>query len=249
MKRLSLTLLVLSASFPAQASQVYSKLPARLDPAKAYVTVELGKLDGALLDGTLVLARYDMARKDIAEPTPKPKGHKGGWPLDNRVFLRKPVAKDKGRRLFLAELDPGTWVIEGANDTAFSLGSSTLDLAAGTLTDLGVGSVYSDFPEGEKRDVLTTGRLFKSALMGPLFGGKLPAAMPKAIDFRPRIVSDLKLPPLLTGARARGEWTGEVHFGNYLGGLVNRMGGRKARPRAQLEANPAASPQGSDKEP
>lgn len=230
MKRLLLPVIALAAAFPAQASQVYTKLPAKLDPAKAYVAVELGKLDGALLDGTLVLARYDPAKKDIAEPTAKPKGHKGDWPLDNRVFLQKPVAKDKGRRLFLAELDPGTWVIEGANDTAFALGSSTLELTAGTVTDLGVGSIYSDFPEGEKRDVLTTGRLFKAALMGPLFGGKLPAAMPKAIDFRARTATDLNLPPVLAGARARGDWTGEVNFGNHLGGLVNRMGGRKTRP-------------------
>lgn len=66
--------------------------------------------------------------------------------------------------------------------------------------------------------------------MGPLFGGKLPAAMPKAIDFRARTSTDLNLPPVLAGAKARGDWTGEVNFGNHLGGLVNRMGGRKTRP-------------------
>ena len=248
MKRIAAATLVLAPlaliAWPAQASQVHSKLPAKLDPAKAYVVVEIGKLDNAMLDGTLVLARFDDSRRDIAEPSPKPAKHKGGWALDNRVFLQKPALKTKGHRLFLAELDPGLWVVEGANDTAFALGSSTLQLAAGSVTDLGVVSVYSDFADGEKRDVLTTGRLFKSALMGGLFGGKLPVAMPKAIELRARTATDMALPPLLAKASASYAWSGQVEFGNHLGGLVNRMGGRKARPgAAATNAAPAPAAQ------
>lgn len=236
MKRLAGIVLALTLAVPAQASRTYSKLPKALDPGKAYVVVEIGRLDGALLDGTLVLARYDAAKGDVAEATAKPKAHKGDWALDNRVYLQKPVAKAKDKkRLFLAELDPGLWVVEGANDTAFSLGSSTLELAPGSVTDLGVVSVYSDFPEGEKRDVLTTGRLFKSALMGPLFGGKMPKPMPKAIDLRRRTAGDMPLPAMLGAAKGEVRWAGEVRFGNHLGGLVNRMGGRKARPGATAE--------------
>lgn len=250
MIRIIVAVAALLMALPAQASQLYAKLPVRLDPAKAYVVVEIGKLDDALLDGTLVLARFDRATNEVADATPKPAGNKGDWPLDNRIHLqKKPLAKAKNRRLFLAELDPGLWVVEGANDTAFSLGSSTLELAAGTVTDLGVVSVYSDFPEGEKHDVLDTKRLFKSALMGPLFGGKLPAPMPKAIDFRPRTGADLKLPPLLAAARTTYAWAGEVSFGNHLGGLVNRMGGRKARPGAQTPAAKSTDPAGTTAQP
>lgn len=231
-----LSMLIL-ASAPAFAKTL-NEAPTTLDPAKAYVVVEIGKLDDGLMYGTLVLARYDLSTNDIAQPTPPPGGKipKGGWKLDHRVHLIKPAVKAGDRRLYIAELNPGLWVIEGANDTAFSLGSSTLELAMGTVTDLGVVSVYSDFPEGEKRDVLTAGRVLKGALMGPLFGSVLPPPMPKAIDMRPRGTSDISLPPVFAGVSHPPEWAGEVRFGNHLGGQINRMGGRKARPGATTAA-------------
>lgn len=224
---------ITTLAMPAAASKALGKPPSALDPTKAYVVVEIGKLDNALLDGTLILGRYDSAKSDIAEPTPPPGGKipRGGWALDHRVYLLKPAVKDKERRLFIAALDPGLWVVEGANDTAFSLGSSAMQLVAGTVTDLGVVSVCSDFPEGQKRDVMTTGRLMKGALLGPLFVGRLPAPMPKAIDIRVRQASDMPLPPALAQAKPV-VWASEVRFGNHLGGLINRMGGRKARFRA-----------------
>lgn len=230
---LVLWLAVVTLAVPATASKVHNKLPSSLDPSKAYVVVEIGKLDNALLPGTLVMGRYDSARNDIAEATPPPGGKipRGGWARDNRVHLLKPAMKDKDRALYIAELDPGLWVVEGANDTAFSLSSSSVQLAAGTVTDLGVVSVYSDFPPGQKRDVLTAGRLMKGALLGGIFARRVPASMPKAIDVRARQASDMPLPPLLAEARPV-VWAGEVRFGNHLGGLVNRMGGRKARFRA-----------------
>jgi len=230
-------LLALGLSVPAWASRTYTKLPPALDPTKAYVVVEVGKVDDGLIEGTLSFGRYDAEKADIAAPTPPPGGKspRGGWPLDNRVFLQKSLAKTKDHRLFLAELDPGLWVLESANDTAFSLGSATLNLAPGTVTDIGVATIYSDFPEGAKRDVLTAGRAMKGALLGGLFVRTVPPPMPKAVDFRPRTVGDMPLPAMLGGARPA-EWAGEVRFGNGLGRLVNRMGGRKARIRAQIEA-------------
>lgn len=232
-------LAVVVAALPAQASQLFKKLPVALDPTKAYVLVEIGKLDQAMLDATLILGRYDSAKGDVAAPTPPPGGkvRRGGWRLDNRLHLLKPTVKTKGHRLFVAELDPGLWVIEGANDTSFSLGSSTLQLEPGAVVDLGVASVYSDFPEGEKRDVLTTGRLLKGALVGGLFGSTLPPPMPKAVDFRPRAASDMQLPPQFATSARTAAWAGEVRFGNQIGGLVNRMGGRKARFRALAAEN------------
>lgn len=244
-RRLAVALLALGLATPTWASRTYDKLPAALDPAKAYLVVEIGKLDEAMLDGTLVLGRYDAEKQDIAVPTPPPGGKvpRGGWKQDNRISLvRQPLAKAKEHRLFLAELDPGLWVVEGANDTAFSLGSSTLQLAAGQVVDLGVASIYSDFPEGEKRDVLTAGRMMKGALMGGIFGSVMPAPMPKAVDFRARAAGDIPLPALLAAARPV-EWAGEVRFGNNLGGLVNRIGGRKARNRARIEAAQAEAAQ------
>jgi len=241
---LSLLLATFALAAAPALAETLNKVPATLDPAKAYVVVEIGKLDDGLLYGTLVLGRYDVARKDIAMPTPPPGGKipRGGWKHDDRVYLLKPAMKVGERRLYIAVLDPGLWVIEGANDTAFSLGSSTLQLAAGSVTDLGVVTVYSDFPEGEKRDVLTAGRLLKGALMGGIFGSRLPPPMPKAIDMRARGAGDIGLPPVLAGIAQPVQWAGEVRFGNHLGGLVNRMGGRKARLQAMAaEQTPAQS--------
>lgn len=231
---------------PAAASSGLSKVPRALDPAKAYVVVEIGKLDDAMLYGSLVLGRYDPVTKDIATVTPPPGGKmpRDGLALDNRVHLIKPAMKDKERRLYIAELDPGTWVVEGANDTAFSLGSSTMQLTAGTVTDLGVVAVYSDFPQGQKRDVLTSGRLLKGALLG-IFASRLPQPMPKAVDIRARQASDMPLPSVLAGATPVA-WSGEVRFGNHLGGLINRMGGRKARLRALVAEQAAVKEEAAD---
>tara|TARA_B110001454_G_scaffold218899_1_gene248475 strand:+ start:1725 stop:2519 length:795 start_codon:yes stop_codon:yes gene_type:complete len=235
---------ILVVTAPPVLGETLKKPPAALNPAKAYVLVEIGKLDDALMYGSLVLGRYDTEKGDIAVPTPPPgaKIPKGGWKQDNRTYLLKPAARVGDHSLFIVELDPGLWVIEGANDTAFSLGSSTMQLAAGSVTDIGVVSVYSDFPEGEKRDVMTSGRLLKSAL-GGLFVSRLPPPTPKAIDVRPRAANDIPLPAIFASDARPVEWAGEVRFGNHLGGLVNRMGGRKARFRAMAAEQAAAEAQ------
>jgi len=227
-------LLTLMAT-PAFAGTL-NKVPTALDPAKAYLMVEIGKLDDGLLYGSLVLGRYDETTADIAQPTPPPGGKipKKGWHLDNRISVLKPAVKDGDRRLYIVEADPGLWVVEGANDTAFSLGSSTIELEAGMVTDLGVVTVYSDFADGEKRDVLTAGRALKGALMGGIFGSTIPKSVPKAIDVRGRNQTDMALPPIFAGIARPVEWAGQVRFGNHLGGLVNRMGGRKARIQAMV---------------
>jgi len=246
MIRKLLLLMALCFARPVLADGVLKKIPMQLDPAKAYLVVEIGHLDGAMLPGSLTLARYDRARSDIAEPTPPPGGNipKGGWPLDNRLILNKASVKDKKRQLFYVEMQPGLWVIEGANGTAFALGSSTFELAPGTITDLGVANVYTDFAEGEKHDVLTTGRLFRGALMGGVFGSVVPKPLPRAVSFRSRSSNDLPLPPVFASARPV-IWNGQVEFGNHLGGLVNRMGGIKARPVQGRDPATAASPVGS----
>lgn len=187
-------------------------------------------MDGAMLPGTLTLARYDPSKNDIAAPTPPPGGKipKGEWEVDNRVFLIKAALKDKRRRLFYVEMQPGLWVIEGANGTAFALGSNTFELPPGSVTDLGVADIYTDFPAGEKREVMNNGLLLKYALTGGLFTSLKPT-VPSAVNFRPRVGTDLMLPPIFANARLV-TWIGQVEFGNYLGGMINRLGGIKSRP-------------------
>lgn len=222
-------------AMPALAGTL-GKVPAALDPTKAYVFVEIGKLDDGLLYGSLILSRYDEAKADIAQAAPAPAGKSSKKDRDpeNRISLLKAAVKDGDRRLYVVEMEPGIWVIEGANDTAFSLGSSTFRLEPGSVTDLGVVKVYSDFPDGQKRDVLTAGRALKGALMGGIFGSTLPQSMPKAMEVSARTQNDLVVPASLAGGAHPVEWAGQVTFGNHLGGLVNRMGGRKARIQAMV---------------
>ena len=214
--------LVLSS--PPVAAKALTKLPAKLDPARAYALVEVGNIDDGKLKGQLTVARYDSATNDIAvvEKT-KPK-------LSHET-IGKPLVKDDKRRLYLLELSPGQWVIEGANGTAFSLGSRTFELTAGALTDLGIATVTTDYAEGETPYKLTAGKALKLGLFGAFAGGDaLPQPIPKAVAFRARTASDLAVPKIAAGEAKPVAWGGEVRFGNYLGGLVNRMGGRKDRP-------------------
>ena len=90
--------------------------------------------------------------------------------------------------------------------------------------------------------MVTSARLLKGALLGGMFGRIKPAPMPKAVDFRARTATDIALPAPLAGPAHPVEWAGEVRFGNHLGGLVNRMGGRKARFRALAADNGATQP-------
>lgn len=242
MKRLLVWALVAAVAGSASAdAKSLAKLPTKLDPTKAYVLVEVGNIDDGKVRGQLTVARYDAARSDIAllnKASEKPA-------LAHET-LGKPLVKDKRRNLYLLELVAGQWVIEGANGTAFSLGSRTFDLAAGALTDLGVAAVTTDYAEGETAYKITAGKALKLGLLGAFAGDAMPQPIPKAVTFRARSASDLALPKTALGEARAVAWGSEVKFGNYLGGLVNRMGGRKDRPGAvsSTPATESAPPQG-----
>ena len=222
MKMLLTVAALLLAASPA-AAKTLTKPPAKLDPTKAYALVKVGNLDDAKAKGALTLARYDASANDISVLDKAAKK-----PSPAHETIGKPLLQDKQRRLYLLELVPGLWVVEGANGTAFSLGSRTFELTAGKVTDLGVAKVTTDYAEGETAYKLTAGKALKLGLFGGFAGSSaLPQPIPKAVNFRPRTASDLSQPVLPTKPV---EWGREVKFGNYLGGLVNRMGGRKDRP-------------------
>lgn len=121
-------------------------------------------------------------------------------------------------------------MVEGANGTAFSLGSTGVRLAAGSVTDLGVARVSNDYGEGDAPEKLSAGKLAKMALLGPFGGSLKPKPVPAMVEFTPRSARDIPVPAELQSRVAPPTWSSSVKFGNYLGGLVNRVGGRKARP-------------------
>jgi hypothetical protein len=240
----AIPLAALALAAPAAAAPL-KQVPAKLDPAKAYVLVEyklqknpLGGFPGSRktmpLQAGLVLARYDAARGDIrglgkASASPLPAGVKAG-----EYFRNKPLAKGPGSRLFLLEVEPDLWVVQGYGNTSFSLGSYTFELAPGTVTDLGVVSAEPDWAEGQK--AVNGGDILKAALAGPFAKG--PDIAPMRLTFRPRGASDMPVPAGFAAAQMRTVTFGEgAKFGNYLGGLVNRIEGVNARLKAPAKAD------------
>jgi hypothetical protein len=234
MRRLILAVaLALTGAFPAAATTLKA-VPAALNPSKAYILVEYklqknpfgGGLPGSRktlpLKAGLVFARYDPALGDIrgmgkARANPVAPGQQA-----IEGFRYKPVAKGPATRLFVIEVDPGTWVVQGFGNTSFSLGSYTFELAPGSVTDLGIVTAEPDWAEGQEPPDM--GTLLASAMAGPF--GKSPDIAPMRATFRRRGPGDLPLPAGLPAERVKpAAFTPGAKFGNYLGGLVNRIEG------------------------
>ncbi len=240
MRWMAIAALALAAASPAAAATL-KQVPAALNPAKAYILVEYRLLKNPYAGGMpgsrktmplksgLTFARYDRALGDIrgmgkASANPVAPGQQAG-----EGFRSKPLAKGPGSRLFLLEVEPDLWVVQGFGNTSFSLGSYTFELAPGTVTDLGVVEAEPDWAEGQKRPNM--GRLLGSALAGPF--GKSPDIAPMRATFRPRTAGDIPVPAGIPAEKVKPvAFTPGAKFGNYLGGLVNRIEGVNALLRA-----------------
>lgn len=212
------------------AAEELKKLPAQLDPAKAYVVVELGSLDDTKIAGNLVLARYDAERGDVFG-LGKAKPDAGDAPKPQRESAVKGLVKDKARgaRLHVIALDPALYVVEAANGTSFSLGSRTFRAEAGKVVDLGVMDVATDWPEGEGPAKIGVKDILKMGLLGG-FAGPKQDPRPVFVTVRSRAAGDMALPPSLAAKAAPVAWESQSSiFGNHLGGLINRFGGRAER--------------------
>lgn len=213
---------------PASAAEVLRRVPTTLDPAKAYVLVEIRNHDAGRLPGSIVLARYDPAGEDVrgggrSPGSALPRGENVRIAIASRALERTGES-----RLYLVALEPDTWVIEGAGGTAFSLGSRSFAIAAGEVVDLGVLSPATDWPEGESAPRLTVGRVAALAFLGPF--ARTPEQRPAMLDMRERGATDFAVPAQLRAAIVPVRLQPGARFGNYLGGLVNRIEGRRGRP-------------------
>ena len=240
MRRLGLLTALALAAAPAAATTLKT-VPAALNPAKAYILVEYkllknpygGGLPGSRktmpLKAGLVFARYDPTLGDIrgmgkARANPVAPGQQAV-----EGFRSKPLAKGPGSRLFLIEVEPDTWVVQAFGGTSFSLGSYTFELAPGSVTDLGIVTAEPDWAEGQ--DPPDMGSLLASAMAGPF--GKSPDIAPMRATFRPRSSGDIPIPAGIPAERVQPvAFTPGAKFGNYLGGLVNRIEGVNASLRA-----------------
>lgn len=237
------------------------RVPAELDPTKAYVLVEY-KLARNPAAGTLLapdympitagltLGRYDPILSDIrglgkASGNPLPAGQR-----PNEPFRNAPIMKGDGARLYLLEVEPDEWVIQGHSGTSFALGSYRFHLEGGVVTDLGIVESATDWADGDRP--MSMGDAVKNALVSGLTLGlasKAPPMAPARVSFRPRGNDDLPLPAGLSADQVRPVlFVPDATFGNYLGGLVNRIEGvnalaraRSARSGQTIDATPEAS--------
>ena len=237
MRALALLWLALVAAQPALA-EALRQVPTQLDPAKAYVFIEVRNHDEGRQRGTISLARYDWQGRDVRGGTRSPDSAPGGESPVRVTVRSRPLARAEGSRLYLLALEPDTWVIEGAGGTAFSLGSRTFTIAAGDVVDLGVFSPQTDWPEGEGPQRLTAGRIAQMAFLGPF--ARAPDPQPARLEIRERGAGDLQLPEPLRSQAVRAQFRDGATFGNYLGGLVNRVEGRRGRPAGETAPPPSA---------
>lgn len=210
-----------------------AKRPIELDPSAAYVVVEIGNVinpvfKGTKLPGNIALARFDPIAGDV----------RGGFrsrdtalaqPADVRAVVSRQIGKSSAGRLYLFKLAPDSWVIEGSGGTAFSLGSKYFTVRAGEIVDLGIITPAVDWAEGEGASSMIGG-----SMMGMiLFGGRKPETRPMRLDMRTRTAADASVPAEIATRMTPTTLSESAGFANYLGGLVNRIGGRATRPKPQ----------------
>jgi hypothetical protein len=228
-------------SSPAQAGDK----PLKIDPAACYVLVQINNLANVMFKGTkvpgsLTLARYDTVKSDVrggikSPDTALPKGQNM-----RLVIASKPLLKTKTSRLYLVSVEPDTWVVEGSGSTSFSLGSYSFAIKPGEILDLGVITPSPDWDEGEGPQSLNAGSVFKMTMLGALMGGGMPRPKQLKIDWHKREKTDLAVPAELASSTVTPvNFTYGAKFGNYLGGLINRVDGRAGRGRGSLATDPA----------
>lgn len=239
MMRLLLAVAVLVA-LPAVASGKDREL----DPRSAYVVIDIEDLEDAFMKGDerpgdVTFGRYDPQGRDIRGGDLSPGTALPGREPPRVTVNRRPVARAEGVRQYVVELVPDTWVIEGASGTAFSLGSVSFEIGPGEVIDLGVVKPRVDYAEGE--EAMSVGDVALKALMP--FGSMRPKNIRAVwLEQRARAPGDLPLPAIVDGRGTTPATLVEgATFGNYLGGLVNRLGGRAERER-ELAASRAAQP-------
>lgn len=223
LRTLGLALMLMAA--PASAAKILKNVPGQLASDMAYVLVEVRNHDGGAAPGTIVLARYDPVKGDVRGGTRSPDTALPKGSTTRIAVANKALVKTKKSRLYLVELEPDTWVVEGASGTAFSLGSNSFELARGTVTDLGVVAPKTDWREGDGPPSM--GNIIGQAMLGVFAKKSQPT--PAMAEVARRESGDIALPEPLKSKALPVQFTAGSKFGNYLNGLINRIEGRKGR--------------------
>lgn len=202
------------ASTGAQAADQLKVAPASLDPARGYVLVRLGERTPGLWN-FFSLAAYDEAAEDLAgkgraKARPVPKG------VDKAAVIReKPFLAEAGNhRTHLVALTPGRYVIASSPTTCFCLGSYSVEVKPGTITDL--GHIYLGAENGSSPWAAL------SKLHSPPDIEARGYTVPDAMAIVPA-TADTAVPPGLAALpRVPATFTPVRRFGNHSGQLINR---------------------------
>lgn len=219
---------------PPACAKALKSVPSVLDPTKAYVLVEYRRAPNPYYGAPLaprflpqmvglVLARYDIALGDIRGLGKAAANLVPGKRGPTEPFQNQPVLKTDTAIVYLLELEPDTYVVQGWGNTSFSLGSYRFDAKPGVVTDLGLVSAASDWAPGEAPKPLAAGKLIGTVLAGPF--AKSPPVAPARVSFHARLSNGTALPQLSEDHVVPVRFEAGATFGNYLGGLVNRIEG------------------------
>lgn len=203
------------APAPLLAAEMLKAAPSALDPARAYILVRMGERALGVWN-YLTLAPYDEQAEDIrgrgrSKANPLPKN------ADKQVVIgTKPfIAEASHVRTYLVTLTPGRYVIASSPTTCFCLGSYSVDLRPGTVTDLGsiyVGAENGSSPWGalaklhSSPDIESRGYTIADAMA--IVPARPDAAAPAVLGALQRTIA---------------EYRPVGRFGNHGGLLVNRV--------------------------
>lgn len=198
----------------AQAADQLKVAPASLDPARGYVLVRLGERAPGVWN-YISLAPYDEAAEDLAgkgraKARPVPKGADKGVVVREKPFL----SEGGSHRTHLVTLTPGRYVIASSPTTCFCLGSYSVEVRPGTITDL--GHIYIGAENGSS----------PWAALAKLHSSPDIEARGYTVADAMAIVSvaaESPVPPELAALpRTPAEFKPVARFGNHGGQLINR---------------------------
>lgn len=242
--------LVASSGVLAQAVEKEEQF----DSSKSYLLFQLDPIieeesGKPLQRAHAVLARYDAVHEDI-----RGGGRAAANPVPESEVLRVQARKDElekdgKQRLYLLEVKPDVWTIEATGismggatpemTTSFSLGSYHFEVLPGQIVDLGVLTPVrpaSDNPDTK----LSAGKVLKAMFL-PV--GLKIEQVPLTMTVRERGAEDIALPEWLARHQpVKARLTYGSRFGNYAGGLINRIDGEAGRARVGESETPKTEP-------
>jgi hypothetical protein len=206
--------LACSAPVAAHAAEQFKVAPTGLDPARGYVLVRLGERAPKIWN-FISIAAYDERAEDLAgkgraKSTILPKGVDKAVVIGAKPFL----AEADHVRTHLVAVTPGRYVIASSPTTCFCLGSYSVDVQPGKITDLGhvyIGAENGSSPWGalsklhSSPDIEARGYTVADAMA--IVPAKADTTVPAELAALPRVPAEFK--PVR-------------RFGNHGGQLINR---------------------------